>query len=330
MKMIKLAMLCSAVLVCLLSWPGQTRAAVTNCGEMAELNKVVDSLGNTVTMNTGDYDYSITIPHTVSNYRLTFDVCDSPDTVTTANSLLDNLLGILLANGNTTEDLDLVRGDNVFTIMVKHTYAVILMETHEYTFHLNYYPDLSDLQISGQSISPVFDPETLNYSATVPNSASELSLSATLSDPDTSALFVNGTAVDSGLAHSVPLFPGANTIEIAAVSSDGKLTTTYELSVYRMHNDSSLENLEVDGQSLSPDFSATEKTYVINDVGYGTEFITVRPTVPASAHSTMTLEAGGSAISPSSGNEYAVPLNEGYNTIVVSVTAEDGTSYSDY
>ncbi len=93
---------------------------------------------------------------------------------------------------------------------------------------------------SGLTISPAFSSNTLNYTATVANSVSSITMTPTAVDK-TSSLAVragggNFTNVTSG-SLSIPIFPaaGANTtVEVSVLSDDNSNNSTYSLNVARL------------------------------------------------------------------------------------------------
>ncbi|MGV3638996.1 MAG: cadherin-like beta sandwich domain-containing protein [Adhaeribacter sp.] len=98
----------------------------------------------------------------------------------------------------------------------------------------NYYSsnaNLSALTLSAGTLSPAFAAGTTSYTASVPNTTSSVNVTATLADSKAS-LKVNGTAVTSGSAASVPLAVGSNTITVLATAEDGT-TKTYTLAITR-------------------------------------------------------------------------------------------------
>lgn len=89
-------------------------------------------------------------------------------------------------------------------------------------------PVLSNLAISSGTLTPVFADTVMNYSATVPYSSSAITVTPTVTDP-------NATATVNGGSPSAPvsLLTGSNTIRVTVTTLDGKLTTTYTISVRR-------------------------------------------------------------------------------------------------
>ena len=92
--------------------------------------------------------------------------------------------------------------------------------------------NLSSLALSIGTLSPTFDAATLNYTATVANYVSTVTVTPTKSDSE-AAITVNGIANASGVASAaLPLNVGSNTINIVVTAADGTLRT-YQIVVTR-------------------------------------------------------------------------------------------------
>ena len=92
---------------------------------------------------------------------------------------------------------------------------------------------LSGLYIMSVTSSPVFDSETVSYTASVATGVSSIAVYATLNDTNGS-LTINGSTVASSVSSgSLPLTVGANTITIVATAQDGTTTKTYTITVAR-------------------------------------------------------------------------------------------------
>ncbi len=91
---------------------------------------------------------------------------------------------------------------------------------------------LSNLTISSGTLSPAFAPSSLAYTANVVYSVSSINVTASVTDTS-NTITINGAAATSGVAKSVNLNSGANSIPIVVSSSDGASRTTYLLTVTR-------------------------------------------------------------------------------------------------
>jgi len=92
---------------------------------------------------------------------------------------------------------------------------------------------LASLSISSGTLSPAFATGTINYTASVGNTITSITIKSTTSDP-TATVTVNGVTVTSGLASAaIPLNVGANVITTIVTAQDGTTTNTYTIVVTR-------------------------------------------------------------------------------------------------
>jgi hypothetical protein len=93
--------------------------------------------------------------------------------------------------------------------------------------------NLSNLLLSAGTISPPFNPSTINYTLTVSNATTSTTVMPTAEDP-AATITVNGEAVVSGgTSSSISLNVGSNTINTAVTAQDGT-TKTYTVTVVRI------------------------------------------------------------------------------------------------
>jgi gliding motility-associated-like protein len=93
--------------------------------------------------------------------------------------------------------------------------------------------NLSALTLSAGSLNPVFDSQTLAYTASVANATTSLTLGPTVSDA-TATVKVNTTLVNSGSASgNISLAVGANPITTVVTAQDGTTTKSYTVTVTR-------------------------------------------------------------------------------------------------
>lgn len=92
---------------------------------------------------------------------------------------------------------------------------------------------LGALALSAGSLSPVFDPGTLQYTASVAHSMASITLTPTVADP-TATVQVNGVAVGSGSASApIALAVGSNPVTVQ-VSAQSGATRSYGVNVVRL------------------------------------------------------------------------------------------------
>lgn len=190
---------------------------------------------------------------------------------------------------------------------------------------------LTDLTLSGGTLSPDFNSDTTNYSASVSNSTASITLTPTVSDA-TASVTVNGIAVASGSAsQAISLSGGANTITTVVTAQDSETTKTYTLTINRARStNANLTALSTSSGTINPGFDAATLSYAAS-VSFATSSITVTPTVSeANATIQIQVNSGGYASVASAGTSSALALNVGSNTIDVKVTAQDGTTIKTY
>lgn len=241
---------------------------------------------------------------------------------------------ITLGENTSTGYIATNRGDNKFQIRVTSADSSTIKT---YLIHV-YFPatndaDLSDLRINGAALTPPFQPSTTSYTASVPYATSSLSITGVLDDPAAS-FSINGTEATDGTASApVPLNVGNNTITVQTTSNDKTANKTYTITVMRAEpgTNAELSALTVSGSTLSPPFQPYLMGYVLTDVGYATQEMTVTPTAADSAATVQLQINDGGFTTVSSGlPSQPFALNVGNNRIQVKVIAEDGTATNTY
>jgi uncharacterized delta-60 repeat protein len=176
--------------------------------------------------------------------------------------------------------------------------------------------DLAALALSSGTLSPVFAPATLSYTASVNNTISSVTITPTRADA-TSTVTVNGGSP----ATPVPLNLGPNVINILVTAQDGTSTKNYTVTLTRVPStNANLASLALTSGSLSPAFSSGTLNYSVSVPG-STSSITITPTL-TDATATITVN-GAFAGTP-------ITLNLGANTIIIVVTAQDGVTTKTY
>ncbi|MEO5716907.1 MAG: cadherin-like beta sandwich domain-containing protein [Luteolibacter sp.] len=180
---------------------------------------------------------------------------------------------------------------------------------------------LSSLIVGGATISPSFTPDTLNYTASVSNSISSLTIIPTaLNLP--SMITVNGAALVSGTKSSPILINvGINTITIQ-VTAQNSVTKTYKFSVTRaLSAVATLSKLVVNSASISPTFSKATTAYTAK-VKATTKSVKI---VPTTTSSVSTCKVNGTIVK-SGATSGPITLKTGKNTISIVVMAQSGTT----
>ena len=171
--------------------------------------------------------------------------------------------------------------------------------------------DLNSLSVSGYTISPAFDKDTLSYTLTVPYEQTEVTINATRADMSATIAGTGNRAVDVG----------SNPLKVTVKAEDGTIKI-YTINVTRSaesstpevdtrSGDNTLKSLSVSGYTISPTFDAETTSYTLtvpNDV----KSIDVSA-IANDSKATVTI----------SGN---TNLKEGVNPVKVTVKAENGTT----
>ena len=167
---------------------------------------------------------------------------------------------------------------------------------------------LQTLALSGITLSPAFNPATMEYTGEVEFTVRTTTVVATPAHPDATVMGTGETSLSEG----------DNTISVTVTAEDGTSQETYTVMVTVsdvLSPVATLQALELSDIALSPAFDSTTTEYAA-EVEYTVETTTV---VAMPTHPGATVEGDG----PQS-------LSEGENTISVTVTAEDGTSQETY
>jgi hypothetical protein len=106
------------------------------------------------------------------------------------------------------------------------------------TFTLTVVNPLKDLIPSTGTLNPSFDPDTTDYTLSVPNSVTTFNVTPVLEDEINAAITVNGENVTSGQNSSdVDLSVGENPISVVVTAESGGTPKTYTITVTRLPYD---------------------------------------------------------------------------------------------
>ena len=178
---------------------------------------------------------------------------------------------------------------------------------------------LSELSLSGAVLSPVFDPERLNYTATAAYNTDITTVTATASDigamPVAITTLPTSAQVEEGGTQVTLSSRTATTITVAVTAEDNTATSAphYMITVYRdaaPSSDATLQTLSLSGLTLMPAFDAATTAYTAEVEMLDTTMVEAMATHPGA-----TVEGTGE-----------MSLTVGDNVISVTVTAEDETT----
>ena len=205
---------------------------------------------------------------------------------------------------------------------------------------------LSALTINAGTLSPGFDKDVMSYTALVANATTALEITPTITADANSTFVIKSdkdssiTTAASGTATSVDLSAGANVITIMVTAQDYVAMETYTLTVTRAagnaSDDSKLSSLMVGGKSVSVsgfDGSDTTADYSTG-VANGVNSMALSAT-PNHSGAIVVIQTGGGALDPTDpgwtvDEDGMVGLAIGANNILIEVTAENGSTVSNY
>lgn len=293
----------------------------------ADLSSLVPSVGTlSPTFDPATTSYTDAVSFDTTSITITPTKADANATIT--------VNGNPVVSGMPSGAISLAVGSNVITTTVTaqdgtmKSYSVDVMRA---AASMN--ADLSNLTLSDGTLTPAFDSGMTDYTASVPNSTSSMTVTPTAADA-ASTIMVNGNAVASGMASgAIALMVGPNAITTVVTAQDGTTMKTYTVTVTRasaVSSNADLSNLVPSVGTLSPTFDPGTFAYT-ESVSSGTTSMTVTPTA-ADANATIAVRINGGAYTPvASGMASAsLPLNVGANTIDTRVTAQDATTVQTY
>ena len=196
--------------------------------------------------------------------------------------------------------------------------------------------DLSALRISTGSFNPAFASGITTYTVNVATDVTEVTLSATKSDPDAvmSGSVLAGTGQASGQA-TIPLGgPGTGTPVSISITAPSGLLKTYSLTINRLFsNNSKLSamsaNTGVTTVPLDPVFTPGTVSYAVN-VGLLVSDVTITAT---KSDPNATMSALGSVIATAGTPTGQVTITPGLGPnppVGITVIAQDGVSSTTY
>ena len=204
---------------------------------------------------------------------------------------------------------------------------------------------LKSLAVSGGRFDPPFSSAKTGYTATVDDTTSRITVTATPNHADATVEYLDGsdrplTDADTSSADTfeVDLTVGADVIDIIKVkvtAEDGNTTRTYTVAVPRevpASSDATLKSLAVSGGRFDPPFSSAKTGYTAT-VDDTTSRITVTAT-PNHADATVEYLDGSDRpltdVDTSSADTFEVDLTQSDTIIRVQVTAGDGNTTKTY
>ena len=260
--------------------------------------------------------YTASVANSVTETTVTATARDENASVeVTPEDADDQTLGdqVALAVGETTISVEVTAQDGVTT----QTYLVTVTQAESAD------ASLSALSLSGVTLMPAFASGTTAYAASVANTVTETTVTATVAAEAAYEVKLNGVVDEDGI---VGLVVGSgNVIAVVVTAGDGETTQTYMVTVTRAgSSDASLSALLLSGVTLSPAFASGTVAYTASVANSVTETTVAAPVSDGSA----SVEVKVNGVVNQDG-VVGLAVGDG-NVIAVEVTAEDGQTKQIY
>ncbi len=241
-------------------------------------NASLASMGPSVTPLTPSFtpattSYTLSVPFATTSMTVKPVANDANATI--------KVNGTTVASGTVSGPIALAEGtQTVITVFVT---AQDGTTTRTYTITVTRGPStdasLSNIQLSAGTLSPAFATGTASYTASVPNTASSITVTPTSTDANAS-IKVNGLGTTSGSpSGSIGLAVGPNTITVAITAQDGSTTQSYTIVVTRAPSaNANLIAINPSVTPLSPSFTQANTSYTISAAN-SVASMTVKPIV---------------------------------------------------
>ncbi len=187
-------------------------------------------------------------------------------------------------------------------------------------------------------LDPVFDSSETDYTASVENAVSQITVTATKNHEAATIAYRDGsnnTLTDADAdteGFQVNLVTGTNKIKVKVTSQNEDKAKTYTITVTRaVSTDATLSGLSLSAGTLAPVFSAGTTIYTAT-VGNAVSQITVTAETNNEAAAIEYLDVNDNTLTDEDGNTTGLQVNlvVGPNPIKVKVTAQDGVTTQTY
>ncbi|WP_160397324.1 cadherin-like beta sandwich domain-containing protein [Paenibacillus sp. MMS18-CY102] len=183
--------------------------------ELSGLTLSNGTLSPSFTKSTTNYTASVT--NSVYSVTVTPAVNDSNATVTVD--------GLAVASGSGSQPINLNVGSNTISVEVSAQDGTTQMYTVTVTRAGSNNAELSGLALSSGTLSPSFTPNTTNYTASVINSVSSVTVTPTVDDSNATVKVGGMSAISGSASNAIALNEGDNTIVVEVTSQDGTKKT---------------------------------------------------------------------------------------------------------
>jgi hypothetical protein len=292
-----------------------TALTITASEDATLANLTVDQGVLNPVFNSEQTSYGFGVANDVASFNLTA-------TVNQPNATM-NFNGSTITSGVAT-NVPLNTGPNNFNIIVT---AQDGSTTKYYTLNIFRAYDtnnmLASLNLSGLTYSPVFDTNTLNYTASVGNVVTSTDVTATAVSP-TTHIFVGGYDLATTNPVTTSLNIGATDVIVVSKAENGD-ERIYKVTVTRAQSsDATLSSIGNNTITLNTPFVSGTHTYSAT-VASGIGALTFLPT---STNNAAFIKVNNQNLNTGVGNN--VNLSFGPNSIVFDVTSEDGVNHIAY
>jgi len=243
--------------------------APSNVATLALLSTTAGTISPTFSSTV--FSYSVSVKNGVTSTTV------KPTTTNTGATVTVN--GTAVTSGSASGPIALNVGSNPIAVKVT---AQDGTTTRTYTLTVTRLlpsnANLTGLTLSSGTLTPTFVYTTKNYTATVTNTTSSITVTPSLSDP-AATVKVNGTTVANHTASApIALTVGSNTITTTVTAQDGTTTNSYVVTVTRsgpvsnpiVPNDAARSTVTVDDiivhQGLSPNGDGVNDFLAIDNI----------------------------------------------------------------
>jgi len=294
---------------------------VTRVSNNALLTSIkVNPVTTLTTVSGADFrDYTTTVPNSESIVMITPTAQDATATI--------KVNGVTVASGVASGAIPLSVGDNVInTVVTAQDGVTTKTYSIKFTRLSSTNANLAGLTLTSGTLSPVFAPGTISYTASVSNATASIKVTPTAADPG-ATIKVNGTTVASGTASaSLPLVVGQNVISTVVTAPDGTTTKTYTVTVTRVSNNALLTSIKVNPVTTLTTVSGADFRDYTTTVPNSESTVKITPTAQ---DATATIQVNGITVASGAASA-SIPLSVGDNIINTVVTAQDGVTIKTY
>lgn len=292
---------------------------ITKKGE-AKLKSLKPSKGTlSPTFDPETNEYEVQVPTNQETIAFTPVAVDNSSTIKVKNSIVKS--------GAKSPDISLDEGDNKIKITLttvdgeKNIYTVNVVRAEAFRSS-----NLKSLKLTSGKLSPTFNKEIYEYTATVDNKVTSVGVTATVED-STATIEINGKKTPSGAtSQNISLDEGGNTITIVVTDSKDEIST-YVINVTRRYgkDNVNLSSLKVTDGTLSPVFDPEIYNYSVK-VARSIDKVRV---IFTAENDKAKIKINGKEYDSGAQSDY-INLDIGANLITVEVVAEDKKTTTRY